>query len=29
MLQSYLDAQRRGEATDYGRIELPPKAKSI
>lgn len=27
MLQSYLDAQRRGETTDYGRIELPPKAR--
>ncbi len=25
MLQSYLDAQRRGETLDYGRIELPEK----
>jgi putative Holliday junction resolvase len=27
MLQSYLDAQRRGEMADYGRIDLPPKVK--
>ena len=27
ILQSYLDAQRRGEQLDYGRIELPEKVK--
>lgn len=26
ILQSYLDARRRGDTTDYGRIELPPRA---
>ncbi|MFN8491676.1 MAG: Holliday junction resolvase RuvX [Caldilineaceae bacterium] len=25
ILQSYLDAQRRGEALDFGRIDLPPR----
>lgn len=25
LLQEYLDAQRRGDQTDYGRIELPPR----
>ena len=28
MLQSYLDAQRRSDTMDYGRIDLPPKARS-
>lgn len=28
ILQSYLDAQRRGEPLDYGRIELPERAMS-
>lgn len=26
ILQAYLDAQRRGEAQDFGRIDLPPRA---
>ena len=25
ILQAFLDARRRGDATDYGRIALPPR----